>query len=620
MGSKVVLDLEADGLNPTKIWCVVTKDIDNGKVTIHTDRDTLESQIQNARLIIAHFGIEYDFPVLSKLWNINFEGIELRDTVVLSKLYHQRADGGHSLETWGERLKFPKGNHTDFSKLSQEMIDYCIQDVELTTRVYEFLMSKMKSQFDKAIWCEHEMAIICREMKENGFKFDYITARNIQDELKDRLSKLDEEILAAFPRRSREVKTFKPRLTKQGIISRNDFRWYDGNDYSVFSPDAELTVFEWEEFNPQSPKQVIERLEPYWKPVDRTDGWIDAKRSRDKEKLEKLDRYGWRINENNLSTLSEDAPPGARLLVERLLVASRLRTLDTWFESYNDADGRIHGNFNSIGTWVHRLSHSEPNMGNIAAEKTIKYNTPHLRNLAIEYGGRMRKLWVAEKGSYLVGCDMEGAHLRLFAHFIDDKDFINALINGDKKLGTDPHSINKRIIGDLCPDRDRAKTFVFTFLNGGAAPKVAQIFNCQRPVATEILERFVSAYPGLKRLRDESFPRDASRGYFIGLDGRIIFNTDERLMMAGYLQNGEAVITKNWFIKCKYEFKKLGLPFKPVAYVHDELVFEVKGDRSVAEEVAKTASRLLIETGQEFNLKCPLGAECKIGSNWLEAH
>lgn len=617
---RLVLDIEADGLNPTKIWCVVTKDIDNGKITIHTDRDTLESQIQNARLIIAHFGIEYDFPVLSKLWNINFEGIELRDTVVLSKLYHQRADGGHSLEAWGERFKFPKGNHTDFTKLSQEMIGYCIQDVELTHKVYDFLISRMKTQFNKAIWCEMQMAIICKEMKDNGFKFNYSTARGIQSELTTRLSLLDKEISQAFPPRSVEIKTLKPRLTKHGTINRSDFRWYSGDDYTVFDPEAEFTVFRWEDFNPQSPKQIIDRLEGFWKPTDRTDGWIEAKRSRDKEKLARLDKYGWKINENNLATLSEDAPPGARLLVERLLVASRLRTLDTWFESYNDADGRIHGNFNSIGTWVHRLSHSEPNMGNIAAEKTIKYNTPHLRELAIDYGGRMRKLWIAEEGCHLVGCDMEGAHLRLFAHFIDDKDFINALINGDKKLGTDPHSINKRIIGDLCPDRDRAKTFIFTFLNGGTAPKVSQIFNCNRSDAESLLQRFVEAYPGLKSLRDSDFPRDARRGYFIGLDGRIIFNTDERLMMAGYLQNGEATVMKHANIQWKKELIKLGIPFKQVNLVHDEFQTEVYGDYETAQLVAKIQAQSIVDIGKEFGLKCPLAGETKIGKNWLETH
>ena len=29
---KVVVDLEANGLNPTKIWCIVAKDIDTNEV------------------------------------------------------------------------------------------------------------------------------------------------------------------------------------------------------------------------------------------------------------------------------------------------------------------------------------------------------------------------------------------------------------------------------------------------------------------------------------------------------------------------------------------------------------------------------------------------------------
>lgn len=626
MPRRIVLDIEANSLDPDVIWCVVAKDIDSNEVfTFHGDEaEHLRRFLHDCSLLIGHNVCDYDLPALRKVWGVVAQCAVL-DTLVLSRLLHAKREGGHSLESWGVRLGFPKGDYSDFSKYSSEMLDYCKQDVELNHKVYlelKKVLDRNPGVFDEALRVEHEIAIICREMRENGFRYDYEEAEKIERELVAKIEALDVEIQKAFPPRSKLIKEQTPKATRYGTISRVGFQWYfdqGGTDLTQFTVGEPFSVFEYVDFNAGSPKQVVERLwEAGWKPTDKTDTHKEAEKNKDVKDHHKY--YGWKINEVNLATLPDTAPLGARLLVERILLAARVRTLNEWKQAYNERDKRIHGKFNHIGTSTHRMSHNSPNMGNIATKKSIKYNTPHLRDLALNYGGRMRSLWRCDPDAHLVGCDMEGAHLRIFAHLINDEEFIKALVEGKKEDGSDIHSVNKRKLGDLCIDRDRAKTFIFSFLNGAAAPKVSDIFGCSLREAKGTLEAYVEAYPGLKHLKQNIIPRDARRGYFIGIDGRKVMCDSEHLMMGMYLQNAEAVIMKHANVLWRQWAHEEGIPYKQVNFVHDEFVTEVPGDRSLAERLGVLQSKAITAVGERFGLRCPLAGEFKLGLNWLDVH
>jgi DNA polymerase-1 len=427
----------------------------------------------------------------------------------------------------------------------------------------------------------------------------------------------------AFPPKARLVREVTPKITKKGTLSKVGIsNWYEGDDYTIFTADSSFSLVDWEPFNPGSTRQIIERLnEAGWKPTSKTKGHKEAEKARDKEKLAHFKEWGWSVNEENLATIPDTAPAAAKLLVRRILLASRVRSLDEWMGYYRPETGRIHGNFNHIGARTQRMSHNKPNMGNIATKKSIKYNTPELKTLATELGGRMRSLWTASRGCLLVGTDMESAHLRIFAHLIDDKEFTNALISGRKEDGTDPHSVNKRVLGDVCVDRDRSKTFIFSFLNGAGANKISEIFGCPKVAAQEALDQFVRSYPGLEKLKRETIPRDAAQGYFIGLDGRRVICDSEHHMIGMYLQNAEKVIMTYANILWREELALRNIPNRQVNFVHDEFVTEVYGDdEELARSVGQIQADSIRRTGERFNLRCPLGGEYKIGHNWLEVH
>jgi len=143
----IYLDLEADGLDPTTIWCVVTRE--NGVNTVHTTPDSLCEALRGSVSVVGHNLIGYDLPVLNRLWDVSVASERIVDTLVLSRLFEPSKSGGHSLRNWGNELGFPKGDHSDFSCLSQEMIDYCIQDVKITEAVHQKLVSGMDNWKNK---------------------------------------------------------------------------------------------------------------------------------------------------------------------------------------------------------------------------------------------------------------------------------------------------------------------------------------------------------------------------------------------------------------------------------------------------------------------------------------
>ena len=173
MTTKFLFDLESTGLlrRGSTIHCIVMRNLeepDQPEVFDHKpERAVIQGvkQLERADALIGHNIINYDVPLIREQFSdFDFQG-ELIDTLVLSRLYYphiidrdyerrptgmpQRLYGRHSLEAWGYRLRcfkgdFAKSNSNDWSTYTPEMLDYCIQDTQVTLKLYELLRRRMQ--------------------------------------------------------------------------------------------------------------------------------------------------------------------------------------------------------------------------------------------------------------------------------------------------------------------------------------------------------------------------------------------------------------------------------------------------------------------------------------------
>ena len=157
----IVFDLETDGLLDTvsKIHCLCLYDSEADKTYVYNDAGSAEPIVRGIQIlndadcIVGHNIIGYDCPVIQKIYPW-FKRPYVIDTLLLSRLFHPdilevdkkrkwehmplQLYGRHSLEAYGYRLKEYKGcfgKTTDWSDWSEEMEQYCIQDVEVTKKL-----------------------------------------------------------------------------------------------------------------------------------------------------------------------------------------------------------------------------------------------------------------------------------------------------------------------------------------------------------------------------------------------------------------------------------------------------------------------------------------------------
>ena len=165
MLKQYVFDIETDGLldEVTTIHLLIMKDIITQEIKIFSSlSDNIEEGVEelfSADLLIGHNIINFDLPVLKKLYNGRTTSkIPNFDTLVVSRLIYPTislfdiknkvefpddSKYKHSLQAWGHRLKFNKMEYTDGWKYySKKMEEYCIQDVLLTEKLYRFFLSK----------------------------------------------------------------------------------------------------------------------------------------------------------------------------------------------------------------------------------------------------------------------------------------------------------------------------------------------------------------------------------------------------------------------------------------------------------------------------------------------
>jgi len=294
-------------------------------------------------------------------------------------------------------------------------------------------------------------------------------------------------------------------------------------------------------------------------------------------------------------TLEEVDIPEAQLIVEYLMIQKRVAMIDSWIKHVDADTSRVHGGIITLGTITGRMAHRKPNMGQIPS-----VNKP--------YGQEIRSLWTVDDGNVLVGTDLSGIELRCLAHYMQDDEWTEELLNGDI------HQKNSDAAGLTRP---QAKTLQYAVLYGAGPTKVGSIVGGGAKEGNEILFRFYNNTPALSELM-QKIAKVASKGYVPGLDGRRILVRFDHAALNSLLQGCAAIIAKQWAIEAHKVFRERRIPVKQVAFVHDEI--QIETPEEYGEEVGLIMEQSARVAGDVLAVRCPIDAESKIGKNWFDTH
>jgi DNA polymerase-1 len=592
----LIFDLETDGLLDTvsKIHCLVIKDTDTDEVFTYRSGFPYELEegidhLLSGSLVVGHNVIKYDIPVIEKLYKVSFDHAKVFDTLVATRVIWAairetdslriqkgvlpgKLFGSHSLAAWGYRMKNYKGDYDGgWEKFTQEMLDYCVQDVQVTADLYSRILKKNYSA--QCLELEHKLAWLMAKQERNGFHFDTTSAAKLYAKLVSRRSEIEAELIATFG---------------EWQVRLPDFIPARDNKTKGYIKGVPVPRYKTVMFNPSSRDHIADRLQKLygWKPQELTEGGKP------------------KIDEVVLSKLSYE-PCAA--LSEYLMVQKRISQLaegdQAWMKC--EKQGKIHGSINTNGAVTGRATHSYPNISQVPSSGS-------------PYGHDCRGLFTVPHGWTLVGADASGLELRCLAHFMAEWDggkYADILLSGDI------HTENQKAAG--LETRNQAKTFIYAFLYGAGDAKIGSIVGGDAGDGKRLKSKFLRSLPALGRLVD-SVKQAATKGNIAGLDGRDIYIRSAHASLNSLLQGAGAVVCKQWLVLLE---EQLQSKFKHgwdgdycfCAWSHDEVQIACRTPE-IAQQVAELATDCVRQAGEHFNFRCPLAGEYKIGTTWADTH
>jgi DNA polymerase I len=622
----IVLDIETN-LAHNKIWVVVTKDLSTGEVKTWKQAKPLQEYLKDVTLIVGQNLIAFDAYLLNKLWNTKIRLSQVYDTLIVSRLLDPSRIEGHSLESWGKTLGMEKidykavwqwlgdtkhecrhcgGTGTQFvlsdaygdDYITEEqpcehcagvgytvtqgrreeydgqcfdephhglMDHYCVRDVEVTAKLYHKLCNDtFEKQFSQdSIDLEHKVASIIAEQERNGFKLDVPYAISLLTDIKTKMAGIYDQMQERWP----------PYEVSRGVGKRG----------KELKP---LQVI----FNPGSRKQIGEKLiELGWKPKKFTETGQPM------------------VDEGVLAEITKI--PEAALIAEYLMLQKRVAQITSWLDAVK-GDGRVHGKVITNGAVTGRATHSSPNMGQVPNTSSI-------------YGAECRECWTVEEGNVQVGVDLSGIELRCLSHYMQDEEWQRELLEGDvhwkntQAFGLVPMSTVKQDTQEHKDARNLSKTLTYSVLYGAGPAKVGSTVGGSAKQGGKLIDNFMNNTPSLKKLKAK-IDKFAAKGYVPGLDGRKVWVRSEHAALNSLLQSAGAIIAKQWIVCFTEELKAKKIPYKLLAWVHDEVQLETKPE--YGEEVGKIVVESARKAGEMLNFRCPVDAEYRVGKNWHDCH
>lgn len=704
-------DLETDGFlkTMTRIHVLCIKDEDTNDIYVFRHNDDMNNvaegikMLEGAEVVVGHNIVQFDIPAIKKLYPTFTLKAKVQDTLVLARVTASNIKefdiprwkkgtfpgnllGSHSLEAWGYRMNKQKGDYSKIMKekgldpwgvWSQDMEDYCVNDVIVTSLLYKQILAKKLPETANEL--EHEIHDIAGEMERNGFPFDQAAALTLAEKLSIEHDELRDKVISEYGMRFVPVKKiqilpyfFDPDGVNERKLKENRFAKPNeehGEDYTRkwwgevtvpkvnrtfngfnYSKDLPYCKAKWVEFNPTSRQQITDRLiqDHGWEPQDFTETGQPS------------------LDAAVLETLVERVPTAKD--IGELFFLQKVRGqlsegAQAWVKNYDPVTGCVHTRTNTGGAVTGRCTHSNFNVGQVPAVLTAKMKDKNgnpnsklfipgttdfhpmcfddngqlkkeapILGRSGEYGWECRSLFRVPDGWVQLGTDLSGIEFRCLAELtaeFDNGELIEVILTGDI------HQFNMDKTG--IPSRDIVKRVLYGLLYGAgdeklgytakptASPSEAKMIG--RQLRAQLMAGLPALDKAIKKIKAQ-----AKSGFLRGIDGRMLRVRSEHSALNTALQSAAALIAKKWLVivrqKALDRKRILGWndvyapgcagDFVMMAFIHDELQMAVAPD--LVDEFAELTEKSAADAGLFFNFKCPIGAQAKVGMSWAECH
>lgn len=574
-GLPVVCDFETSDKNPRKAELV---DIQlEGMVE---DSAVIFSacylpHLDDLEVPLVFHNMKYDLTV-SYLHGTDLRGKRLYDTMLLHHLVDENA--AHDLDSiiqarwqddYKEKFWARFKNYTEADRCSQ--IDYSCRDIVYTRRFFDELRVSLKTEgIPQSLQDQvHALALALLDTEIHGIQIDLPYTIEMGTQLKSDIVRLEGEM--------RQL---------GGIACENlEYRQWAQQIDRAWTPNGK----KWKtlpkpEFNFSSPAQVVELLY--------TELALPKQTTWDRVK-----------KQERLTT--DDA---ALAEIEHLHpVVPALRTYKKYSKMYGAfiesileqaEEGRIHPGFNVNGTIGERISHQNPNMGQMPAKGDW---------------AKIRGIFVPDAGHKLVTCDFRQVEVCVAAHFSQDPNLLKIIYEGASK-----HDITAEGVG---LPRGQAKTLNFAMQYQCSPSKVADIVGCSKKDAQLIWNKYWETYAGEKRVIDECNAMVDRGEPIVTLAGRKRRFPKEfrsqgekaaayRQAYSFKIQSNAAIFTNVSFVEIAQALakEKLGRAWFTV---HDEVLAQANETR--VEQVREIVQAKMLSMGPRFGLSVPLSVDCSPG-------
>lgn len=631
-----VFDIEANGLTPDTIHCMVFRSLDDKQVDMFRPHQMKEATafMDSCDVLIGHNILSYDLPAIKKVLGYEYKGKKV-DTLLMSRLQcpnrpippAARGDAKamkspHGLGCWGYRVGRGKPEHEDWETFSEEMLHRCSEDTAINVAVYHELMKEGKGlPWRDAHMLTFKLFENLQKQEEAGWLIDQEYMKKCIRLLEHWIRKVDIVLADKLPlvcdiletKKDGEYNYVRKPFMKSGKYSASVEKHFTDERllYSmcIGGPFSRIN------FRPIDLGSAAEvkdwMLSQGWEPAE----W-------------NLDDDG---NQRSPKMPKDGDFPGVegkegKLYVKRAKAVHRKSNIEGWLKRVRE-DGRLESRVTGLAD-TRRAKH-----GNIA-------NVP---NAEAFFGKQMRKGFICKEGWVLVSADAASCQDRMMANRAGDAEFTKMLLEGDKDKGTDSHTLAMVGINEVLRrfklnpiSRGKAKNFNFGWTFGASDAKLGKMCGGSKEVGSQIREALRQVFPAKAALIDKitaEWRKNAKRrmnrwnkmeyydGWIAGLDGAPIFIKSEHAVLVYAVQADEAIYMSavynlaHRYLEQKYEW---GKDYVIVCWYHDEVTAECREE--IKEDVAKLVEKAFTVASNYFKLDVPQIGTAAIGHNWLEVH